>query len=282
MTAPRAAVVGHVEWVDFAVVERLPRPGEIVHATRAFAEVGGGGGIAAVAMARLAGGAQLFTALGDDVNAAAAARALRARGVTVHAGRRDRPQRRCFTHLSERDRERAITVLGPRMTPGGDDPLPWDTLGEVDAVFVTAGDVAAIRCARAARTVVATPRAAPDLVDAAIALDAVVFSDADPDERGIAEILDPAPAVVIRTRGAGGGVWEARDGTAGAWSAAPPPGPPVDAFGCGDAFAAAVTLALGAGTGVAAAVELGARAGAAVLAGRGPYGGALEDVAVPW
>ena len=28
----RVAVVGHVEWVEFARVERVPDPGEIVHA----------------------------------------------------------------------------------------------------------------------------------------------------------------------------------------------------------------------------------------------------------
>jgi ribokinase len=276
--APRAGVVGHVEWVDFAVVERLPRPGEIVHASEAFAEAGGGGAIAAVAMARLAGAAQLFTALGDDAHAAAAQRALAAHGVAVHAARRDRPQRRCFTHLGGAERERTITVLGPRMFPCGADPLPWDALATLDAVFVTAGDAAAIRAARAARVVTATPRAAPDLVEAAIELDALILSDADPGEAGVAERLDPAPRLVIRTRGADGGVWQARDGAAGGWDPAPLPGPPVDAFGCGDAFAAAVTLALGAGADVRRAVDLGARAGADVLCGRGPYGAPLR----PW
>ena len=28
----RVAVVGHVEWIEFARVERVPAPGEIVHA----------------------------------------------------------------------------------------------------------------------------------------------------------------------------------------------------------------------------------------------------------
>jgi ribokinase len=28
----RVAVVGHVEWIEFAQVERVPEPGEIVHA----------------------------------------------------------------------------------------------------------------------------------------------------------------------------------------------------------------------------------------------------------
>ena len=36
----RLAVVGHVEWVEFARVERVPKPGEIAHALEAYA--GGG------------------------------------------------------------------------------------------------------------------------------------------------------------------------------------------------------------------------------------------------
>ena len=34
----RVAVVGHVEWVTFAPVHRLPAPGEIVHAIEPFDE----------------------------------------------------------------------------------------------------------------------------------------------------------------------------------------------------------------------------------------------------
>ena len=64
--APRIGVVGHVEWVDFAVVERLPVPGEILHARRHFALPGGGGAVAAVQGRRLAGHALFLTAVGDD------------------------------------------------------------------------------------------------------------------------------------------------------------------------------------------------------------------------
>jgi ribokinase len=60
------AVVGHVEWVQFGRVEHLPRAGEVAHAVGAFEEPAGGGAVAAVALARLAGGCALHTALGDD------------------------------------------------------------------------------------------------------------------------------------------------------------------------------------------------------------------------
>ena len=48
-------MVGHVEWVEFARVDRVPLAGEIVHATDTWEEVGGGGAVAAVQLARLAG-----------------------------------------------------------------------------------------------------------------------------------------------------------------------------------------------------------------------------------
>ena len=37
----RVAVVGHVEWIEFARVERMPTAGQIVHATDAWEEPGG-------------------------------------------------------------------------------------------------------------------------------------------------------------------------------------------------------------------------------------------------
>ena len=45
---PRVGVVGHVEWVEFAVVDRLPQQGEIVHARECFQAAAGGGAVAAV------------------------------------------------------------------------------------------------------------------------------------------------------------------------------------------------------------------------------------------
>ena len=63
---------------------------------------------------------------------------------------------------------------------------------------------------------------------------------------------------------------------AGSWAATPLPGPKADAYGCGDAFAAALTYGLGAGMMLSEAIELAARCGAAVLCGRGPYGAMLE------
>jgi ribokinase len=144
----RVAVVGHVEWIEFAEVDHVPEPGEIVHADRTFEMPAGGGAVSVVQLAKLAGEATLFTALGDDDLGHRAARELGELGVEVQCVFRDEPQRRGFVYL-DRDGERTITVLGPRLGPDGEDPLPWGRLGEMDAVYHTAGDAEAVRHWRA-------------------------------------------------------------------------------------------------------------------------------------
>jgi ribokinase len=285
----RVGVVGHVEWVQYARVSHVPRPGEIIHASATFAEPGGGGAVAAVQLRRLAGEALFLTALGEGADAQMAEAQLRELGVTVHAGSRKGPQRRTFTFLDD-DAERTITVLGERIVPHAADPLPWDALGELDAIYLTGGDAGAVRAARAARVLVATPRAIDALAGSGVRLDVLVGSADDPGEAYVPGTLDPPPRVVVRTRGDAGGAWEACDDAAGAppvawlaagersgsWQATPLPGPPVDAYGCGDSFAAGLAYGLGAGMMLREAIDVGARCGAAVLCGRGPYGAMLE------
>ena len=62
----RLAVVGHVEWVEFARVEHVPVPGDIVHALETWEEAAGGGAVAAVQLLNLNGSVELFTSLGND------------------------------------------------------------------------------------------------------------------------------------------------------------------------------------------------------------------------
>ena len=267
-------VVGHVEWVQFAVVERVPAAGEIVHASETFSEPAGGGAVAVVQLAKLAGSAVFLTALGDDEVAAGVARALRDRfGVQVHAGEREGPQRRTFTFLDDGG-ERTITVLGERIVPWRSDPLPWEALAELDGIYLTGGDAGAVRAARAARALVATPRAMGALAQSGVQLDVLVHSATDPGEHYEPGMLDPAPRWVVSTRGELGGSWTGE--TEGSWEAAELPGPVVDAYGCGDSFAAALAYGLGARMELPDAIELAARCGAACLCGRGPYAGQLE------
>jgi ribokinase len=269
------AVIGHVEWIEFAVVERVPRPGEIVHADQTFQEPAGGGAVAAVQLAKLAGAATLYTALGDDPPGRKTVERLADFDVRVEAVFRPRPQRRGFVYL-DANGERTITTIGERMGPSGDDSLPWSELAETDGVYFTAGDEGALRAGRAAAALVATSRILADLAKAGVALDALVGSGRDPAERYVPGALQPPPRLAVATSGSAGGAYLTADGRSGSYRAEPPPGPVVDAYGCGDSFAAGLAFAIGAGYDTADALQLAARCGAACLTGRGPYQGQLR------
>jgi ribokinase len=269
----RTAVVGHVEWCEFARVDRMPAQGEIVTAESTFAEAAGGGGVAAVQLARLAGDCTLYTAFGDDEIGRLARARLEELGVRVEAAvRAGLPTRRTFTHL-DADGERTITVLGERLEAHRADDLAWDDLATVDAVYFTAGDAQALQAARAARALVGTARAMDVLEAARVPLDAVVASAVDASERY--RPIDPPPALIATTAGARGGTWAGHEGRTRTWAAAAVPGQVRDSYGCGDSFAAGLAFGLGAGHDVEHALALAAECGAACLAGDGPYGYAL-------
>ena len=261
----KVAVVGHVEWIEFLRVEAVPRPGEIVGASEAWSEPAGGGGVAAVELARLAGEAQLFCVLGgDDLGAQARVR-LEATGVRVHAPPAEAPQRRGYCYLDDVG-ERTITVIGEKPRPkGGEGSLPWETLAETDGVYFTAGDAEAVRQARRARVLVATARELPTLHAAGVELDVLVASGEDEAERYQAGDLDPPPKFVVSTAGSLGG-W-AQPG--GPYKAAVPPGPYEDAYGAGDCFAAGLTFALAQGLEIADALAFASERGALALTRRG-------------
>ena len=261
----RLAVVGHVEWVQFARVDHVPSAGEIVHATEAWEEPAGGGAVAAVRLAALGGGSTLFTALGDDGAGRRTRELLRRHGVAVRAVGRQEATRRAVT-LVDAGAERTITVLGDKLVPRGDEPgLAWAELEGFDGVYFVSGGVAALRAARRARVLVATARELETLRSAAVPLDALVASGRDEGERYRRGDLDPPPRLVVTTAGALGG-W-AQPG--GPFEAAPPPGPVQDAYGCGDWFAAGLTFALAAGQSLDEAIACAARSGAAALTVRG-------------
>jgi ribokinase len=271
------AVVGHVEWVDFVVAPRLPAAGEILQARSVHEAASGGGAMAAYAVRSLTGACAFLCAVGDDRRARWTVEGLERAGLAVHAAvRPGRAQRRTITHLTD-DGERTITVLGTPLEPHGDDALPWDELSRCDGALVVTGDAGAIRAARAARVLVATPRARAALKEAGVGVDALVGSATDVNEAIDAALIAAThPHYVVQTEGAGGGSWRGADGTTGRWEAAALPGDPLDAFGCGDAFAAALTAGLAAGRPIEEACALGARVGAAVLCERGPAVGDLS------
>lgn len=271
----RMAVIGHVEWVEFALVDHVPGAGEIVHATETWEEPAGGGAVAAVQLVKLAGNATLFTALGDDSLGRKAREGLERCGVRVEAVFRPGPQRRCFVYLDAKG-ERTITTIGERLGPNGSDTLPWADLGETAGVYFTAGDGAALRAARQARALVATSRVLGALAAEGVLLDALVGSGRDPDERYTPGSLEPPPRLAVATAGSAGGTYVTAGGEVGSFPPAPLPGPLVDAYGAGDSFAAGLTFALGAGYETKEALALAAQCGAACLTGRGPYPGQLR------
>jgi ribokinase len=273
----QVAVVGHVEWVEFALVDHVPAAGEIVHVLETWEEPAGGGAVAAVQLANLNGSCLLFTSLADDDLGSRSREALEARGVTVHAGHAPGAQRRALTHIDE-DGERTITVLGDKNRPSGEDgSLPWEELRRCAAVYFVSGDVGALRAARRSPMLIATARELPTLRRAAVPLDLLVGSGEDAAERFESGELDPEPNIVVTTAGQLGG-W-IRPG--GPFRAAPLPGPVSDAYGCGDCFAAGLTYGLARGIAMDEAVALGAHCGAAVLTGRGAYGHQLTAADLP-
>jgi ribokinase len=142
-------------------------------------------------------------------------------------------------------------------------------LAEMDAVYFTAGDLGALRAARAARVLVASPRAG-EALGQGVALDALVLSGEDAGERRQALHAQDEAELVLRTEGERGGSYQTRGGESGGWEPVETT-EPVDSYGCGDSFAAGLTYALGAGEALPAALALAARCGAACLTGRGPY-----------
>jgi ribokinase len=267
----RVAVIGHVEWVQFARVDHVPAAGEVVHARDAFEEPAGGGAVAAVQLARLAGTAGLLTTLGEDEDGLRSASRLGELGVEVHAALVAQPTRRAVT-LVDRHGERTITTFGARLEPViAEDAERARALAGMDGVYFTAGDAEALRAARAgARVLVASPRARHALGHG-VAIDALVLSGADESEQRVAARAAGEAELVVWTEGARGGRYESRSGATGRWAPAPLPGGPVDSYGCGDSFAAGLTYGLAAGMDLADALVLGARCGATCLTGRGPY-----------
>ena len=262
------AVVGHVEWVNFLAVDSLPLAGQISRAHLTLEEPGGSGAVIAVHLARLTGrSVTFFTALGRDEIGKKSEERLRELGVDPIVAWRDQPTRKAIS-LVDRSSDRAITVIGDRLAPVANDPLPWELLAKCNGVFVSATDVGGLRMARSAKVLTTTPRLGLSVLqEATVQVDALIGSHLDPGERVPADALSPRPLVQIFTEGEAGGVIL----PGGRYDSQPLPGPAVDTYGCGDTFAAGVTAGLAAGWTTADAIKLGAQCGASCATHFGPY-----------
>ena len=274
---PRVAVVGHSEWVTHGV-GLMPLPGEITRLGDPFDEPAGGGAVAAAQVPKLGAECLFFTALGHDEAGRRAARHLEENGVTVLAGVREHHQTRAVSAVGL-DGDRAIVVIGEPTSAVIEDPLPWDELAGCDAAYFTGHDSATVSAARRARVLVVTTRRLQQLTESGEKADVLIASASDPTEAVDAASLPVPPGVVVWTEGGRGGRYEREDGTGGRWEAATLPGPAVDSYGCGDSFAAGVTVGLARGLDLDRALALGARCGAACLTGRGGLGPQLVETA---
>lgn len=254
-------MVGHVEWVDSVLVDHVPAAGQIAHGTEDWSEPAGGGAVAARQLALLAGACDFFTVLGDDEPGQRSVARFRELGIDVDVEWFG-TTRRAFVQVDAQG-ERTITTVGEKLRRRELPPMQ-----AYDTVFFVAGEPDALRRARAARFVSATPRELPTLLEAGVHLDLLVGSGTDPGERYDGGLdVD----VVVATEGVRGGVANGRR-----YGPATPPAPVVDTYGAGDSFAAALTFALGRGDALDGALALAARAGATVVTGRGPYSVQLD------
>ncbi len=267
VTRARVAVVGHVEWVTHGRGS-MPRPGQITYLAEPFDEPAGGGGVSASQVPKLGAECLFFTALGSDHSGDSALARLEAEGVTVLAVRRTEPQTRAVS-ATDTDGDRAIVVIGGSMSARIEDALPWDDLTGCDAAFFTGHDSATVSAARRAGVLVITSRRLRQLVESGVRADVLIASDSDPAEAVDPDALPVAPGAIVWTQGARGGRYETAAGATGRWDPAPLPGPPVDSYGCGDSFAAGLTVGLARGLDLEGALALGARCGAACFTGRG-------------
>ena len=268
--APRVVIIGHVEWVTHAL-GNLPDRGHIADLHDPWCEPAGGGGVAAVAAARLGAHVTLVTAFGDDPTGSESRRILKDRGVSVVASRATGPQTPVLT-IIEPGGERTIMVVGPRMQARATDLGETDLFATADAVYYTGEDPALLRLARQAQHFVVSGRRLADVTAAGIVADVIVASANDPEESPAALPSELIPGAVVMTNGAAGGSIKSHGAAVRRYAPTVQAAPIVDSYGCGDSFAAGLTVGLARGLNIDDAVAVAAAAGGLCSTWRGGLG----------
>ena len=258
----RCAVIGHVEWVEFA---RVPQHagGRLDRSCRR--DVVGAGrrrrrGRAPARAARRPVRASSRRSASDELGRAAERR-LAELGIDVHV-QWGGQTRRAWIHV-DGDGERTITVLGDKLLPHG--PLPLDGY---DLVFFVSGTAEVLRGRARRGSWRRRSRELPTLHEAGVPLDLLVGSVNDPGERydGLARGRDRG---ADRRRERRHGERRALRRGAGRARSSTPTAPATRS-------PRRSRSRLRAGTRSPEALELAARAGSAVLGGRGPVRGAAS------
>jgi len=231
------AVVGHVEWMNFLKVDQLPQPGVISHSEKSLEYPAGGGSIIAKTLSELTlNQIHFFTALGNDDYGDRCFKILSNMGMNLHVAWRDKPTRRGFSMI-DNHRERAITVIGERLSPNHKDNLNWNILEKMDGIFITASDSEIFKIARSASILCTTPRVGLNTINKSrVLLDGLIGSNLDPGEVFSFSELSVKPKYTIKTEGEKGGIIF----PGGRYKALKNKKLKVDSYGCGDSFAAGI------------------------------------------
>jgi len=235
------AVIGHVEWVNFLKVDQLPKPGAISHSKKSLEYPAGGGSIIAKTLSDLTlKQVHFFTALGNDDYGDKCFKILSRMGIKLHVAWLDKPTRKGFS-LIDSQGERAITVIGERLTPNYKDCLDWSILKNMDGIFITASDSKIFKMARSASILCTTPRVGLNTINESnVLVDGLIGSNLDPGENFSFSELSLKPKYTIKTEGEKGGIIF----PGGRYDAFKNNNPKVDSYGCGDSFAAGILYGL--------------------------------------
>ena len=235
------AVVGHIEWINFLKVDKLPKPGVISHSEKSLEFPAGGGSIIAKTLSELSlNQIHFFTALGNDDYGDRCFKILSSMGINLHVAWRDKPTRRGFSIIDSQG-ERAITVIGERLAPNYKDNLDWSLLKKMDGIFITASDKTIFKMARSASILCTTPRVGLNTINTSnVLLDGLIGSNLDPGEKFSLSELSVKPKYIIKTEGEKGGIIF----PGGRYKALKNKKLKIDSYGCGDSFAAGILFGM--------------------------------------
>jgi ribokinase len=264
----RIGVIGHVEHVTLGRVTAVPRAGEIAHLEDPIVFPGGGGGVAFFQLAKSDAELHLFTAIGNDDAGRSVEAGLRQTQANLHLARREEPHTRDVVMIDPKG-DRTIVVVGEPLHPRATDPLPWEILSDLDAVYFTAQDPDLLTLAREAGLLLATARRRPSIILSGVRCDVVIGSRSDARESSTLSDYPVPPSALVMTEGKRGGSIESEQGVArfAAPSLAAITG---GSYGAGDSFAGALTYFVASGLTVVEAASRAAQYGAAVLEGLDP------------
>ncbi|NUP50363.1 MAG: ribokinase [Catenulispora sp.] len=286
--APVVAVIGGLNMDLVVRVERLPAPGETVTGAEAVRGPGGKGGNQAVAAARLGARVRMIGMLGEDPFGEEMRRNLEGEGVDVSGVGVATSATGMALIVVQADGENTITL-----SPGANAELaPGDVaVGVVDVLLMNLevpldAVVAAARSAEGLRVLNAAPIPDADISELLGEVDVLVVNETEaaalvggPVSSADA-LLRLGPPAAVLTLGAGGAVAATAEGT---WAEKAFAVEAVDTVGAGDAFCAALAVALGGGEGMGAALRRACAAGALATTRVGaqaalPSGGEVEEV----